>query len=1030
MTDESKESFHGLRSRAEALLAQSNDPQKNLLHRDVQALIHDLSVHQIELEMQNEELLRAQREMQDARDEYQKLYNHAPAGYLSLDENGIILKHNQTFTNLIGNSGIVAVGVSLASFMFKEDRDVFLARYRAFFKSPQDKNIEVRLCRSDGSLLWVRLAVRRDSYLSGNQETREILLLTLSDINSEKSAEKAMIDNLQFVSTLLDTVPNPIYYKDASLRYLGCNHAYTLMTGISSEDLRGKTVFDVVPPELATDYDARDRELLKNPGVQSYEKRVPVSPDEVRDYVFYKATYQDASGEIAGLVCVKLDITEAKKVAEELELARDQAEAANCAKSEFLSSMSHEIRTPMNGILGMSQLLRLTDQTEEQVECLDGIETSAKNLLALINDILDLSKVESGKIELELREFSLRKSVSDVLVTQTSQIRMKHLETKIDIPACVPDSVTGDETRFKQILINLLGNAIKFTEEGIITISVELIQSDANNVLLQFTVSDTGIGMSDSNMERIFAPFEQGDNSITRRYGGTGLGLTICRKLSEFMGGRIWAESVEGEGSAFHFVIPLEFSESAPVEPLAMPMAMPDGDSVSLHILVVDDNEINLMYMTRLLKKLGHTASCSVEGSEAVDLFPKTVFDCILMDVQMPVMDGIEATALIREFEQKNCRARTPIFALTAHALIGDKERMLSAGFDDYISKPVIPEQLLDALSRCTKLSGISVQCNLNGNHDDKTMSELPKLAPLTKGRKATLLIVDDEPINISIIAKLFHLEYEILAATSGQEALEIAARCSPDLILLDVVMPVMDGYEVCRRLRESNVTNKIPLIFITAKRETGEEEYGLKQGAIDYITKPFELSIVRARVRNHMNLKHKTDLLESLAALDGLTGIPNRRRFDEVLEMEWKRALRNQTPLSLIMVDVDNFKQYNDHYGHGAGDDCLKQLSMVLLSSMVRPGDMAARYGGEEFVVILPQTEPEGAMQVAERIRAQVDELGIPHINSAVAGHVTVSVGCATTVPTINTLVESLLVSADKKLYKAKHEGRNRVVS
>jgi diguanylate cyclase (GGDEF)-like protein/PAS domain S-box-containing protein len=1031
MTRGQEEKFQGLRARAEALMEQTRDTQSNLQHRDVQALIHDLSVHHIELEMQNDELQLAQVEMRRVRDEYLKLYNHAPTGYISLDDHGVILKHNQTFTTMIGNPEIIAIGMSFGSFIFEEDRSIFLSRYNAVFKNPTEKNIDVRLCCTDGSLLWVRLAGRRDTCLDDNQQIIEILLLTISDINNEKRAEKSMIDNLQFVSTLLDTVPNPIYYKDASLRYVGCNHAYTLMTGISSEDLRGKTVFDIVPPELAADYDARDRDLLNNPGVQSYEKRVQVSPNEVREFVFYKSTYRDASGEIAGLVCVKLDITDRKLAEEELADAMERAEIANRAKSEFLSNMSHEIRTPMNGILGMSQLLRLTELTEEQAECLDGIETSARNLLELINDILDLSKVESGKIELEQSEFSLRKSVNDVLVTQTSEIRKKRLEIRIDIPLSVPDNVTGDVTRFKQILINLLSNAIKFTEQGTIAISVEMIQSEGKIALIQFTVSDSGIGMSESNMERIFVPFEQANESITRRYGGTGLGLTICRKLSELMGGRIWAESVETEGSAFHLVIPFGFSDDPPVAQALTPMAMSGVEPGHLRILVVDDNDINLLYLTRLLQKMGHTVSYAVHGQEAVDKWQETVFDCILMDVRMPVMDGIRATAMIRELEQKNGRARVPIFALTAHALKGDRERLMSQGFDDYISKPVLSGELLNAISICSHLSVRGGgQRNPDNDQGDKMMPEFPELTPLLKESKATLLIVDDEPINIKIIAKLFNEEYEILASTNGKEAIEIAARRSPDLILMDVVMPEMDGYEACRLLRENDATKNIPLIFITAKRETGEEEYGLKLGAIDYITKPLELSIVRARVRNHIDLKHKTDLLESLAALDGLTGIPNRRRFDEVLESEWKRAVRNQTPLSLIMVDVDNFKQYNDHYGHGAGDDCLKHVAQVLLSSLVRPGDMAARYGGEEFVVILPHTDGEGALQVAERICTQVDGLGIPHINASVADHITVSVGCATSIPQSNILPERLLESADNKLYRAKHEGRNRVVS
>lgn len=297
--------------------------------------------------------------------------------------------------------------------------------------------------------------------------------------------------------------------------------------------------------------------------------------------------------------------------------------------------------------------------------------------------------------------------------------------------------------------------------------------------------------------------------------------------------------------------------------------------------------------------------------------------------------------------------------------------------------------------------------------------------------KKSTILIVDDQPANIRILAEALQENYEIKIATSGSKALELAQLAEkPDLILLDIVMPNMDGYEVCHRLKENDATKNIPLIFVSARNEMADEELGLNLGAVDYISKPYKLPIVCARVRNQLNLKHKSDLLESLALLDGLTGIPNRRRFDESFDAEWRRAVRSCRPLSVVMMDIDFFKQYNDNYGHGAGDACLIQVASCLLSCVKRPGDLVARYGGEEFVALLPLTDSEGTLIIAERFINAVTALSLPHHHSAVAGHVTISVGCATMVPAHDLSLDALLQAADEALYRAKNEGRNRICS
>jgi len=291
-----------------------------------------------------------------------------------------------------------------------------------------------------------------------------------------------------------------------------------------------------------------------------------------------------------------------------------------------------------------------------------------------------------------------------------------------------------------------------------------------------------------------------------------------------------------------------------------------------------------------------------------------------------------------------------------------------------------------------------------------------------------TILIVDDTPANIEILGSILRAGYQILFATSGQDALELVAGQVPDLILLDVMMPEMDGYEVCRRLKADPRTRNVPVIFISSLSEEEDETRGLEVGAIDYISKPISAPIVKSRVRNHLELKRYRDMLENLSAMDGLTGIANRRRLDERLAQEWLRGRRNQSPLSVCMMDIDFFKPFNDRYGHAAGDNCLRRVALALASTVRRPPDFVARYGGEEFVCVLPDTDVNGAAVLADRLRDSVAALGIPHAASTVAGHVTISGGVAAVIPADDSSPAQLLEAADKLLYQAKKAGRNRI--
>ena len=407
-------------------------------------------------------------------------------------------------------------------------------------------------------------------------------------------------------------------------------------------------------------------------------------------------------GSYRATVHVAHDVTESTEYERDLELARDAAESANRAKSEFLSNMSHEIRTPMNGIMGMAQLLAYTRLTDEQKEYLDAIKMSSDNLLTLINDILDLSRIESGKLELERRNFSLRRSIGDVIRTQFSSLQGKGLSMLTDISDLVPDHLTGDQLRMKQILLNLLGNAIKFTQKGGICIAVTVTQRHDNVVLLTIAVTDSGIGISPPAMTKIFEPFVQADGSTTRQFGGTGLGLAICTRLAEKMGGKVWGESKEGVGSTFFLQIPFAVIEEAPEQDGGRSSggAPPAWEGPGLTILLVDDQEINLAFASRILQKNGHTVVEARNGLMALEKWGEEAIDLILMDIQMPVMNGIEATQAIRGRERE-VGGHIPIIAVTARALHEEQAHILAQGFDGYVTKPFEIGKLLGEMKRC-----------------------------------------------------------------------------------------------------------------------------------------------------------------------------------------------------------------------------------------------------------------------------------------------------------------------------------------
>jgi hypothetical protein len=535
--------------------------------------------------------------------------------------------------------------------------------------------------------------------LLGDRGTPEQYIAIRTDITDRRRMETQLSEQLHLVEELIEAIPLPVYLKDTLGRYIRLNRAFELFFHVRREDYIGRTLHDLLSPEDALIHAVKDAELFAAKGTQSYEAMVHSCDGEIHDAIYRKAVLTRRDGSVSGLLGVIVDITDRKTAEREVVRAKEAAEAASRAKSDFLANMSHEIRTPMNGVIGMTDLALDTELSAEQREYLSIAKSSAESLLTVINDILDFSKIEAGKLSIEHIAFDLHRLIADVLKPLAMRADEKGIELISAVIDNVPRFVLGDPSRIRQVLVNLVGNAIKFTDTGRITLTTDLMQQQHGRTIIHFAVSDTGIGIARDKHELIFDAFSQEDTSTTRKYGGTGLGLSICRRLVELMGGQMWLHSQLGEGSTFHFSVELQLTEqsvSAPGQPISRHSLR--EARLRLNILLVEDHPTNQKLALGLLEKWGHLATLAQNGQEAIDILDRQSFDVVLMDMQMPVMGGIDATKRIRAREAALHLPRTPIIAMTAAAMQDDRDACLAAGMDDYVSKPIKVGELQEKL--------------------------------------------------------------------------------------------------------------------------------------------------------------------------------------------------------------------------------------------------------------------------------------------------------------------------------------------
>ncbi len=698
---------------------------------------------------------------------------------------------------------------------------------------------EYRVLHRDGQTVWVRNeAVLIEDEVSGSRYWQGFML----DITERKEAGEALRKSEERYRLVASATNETIWDSDILADEQIWNGAVETMFGYPQEQRTDTTWWEEhIHPEDRERVIASVDAVFEGGGEMwsgEYRfRRADGSYSTVEDRAYI---VRDAEGRAVRVIGSMSDITGRKQYERELREAREEAEEANRAKSEFLANMSHEIRTPMNGIVGMTELLLGTPLDDEQREFAETVRLSGENLMTIVNDILDFSKIEAGAMRVETIDLDPRSTVEDVTVLLGGRAQDKSLELASLVEHDVPGALRGDPGRLRQVLTNLLGNAIKFTDEGEVIVRVELVGEDEESATVRFEVSDTGIGISPEQQQRLFLAFTQADASTTRRYGGTGLGLAISNQLVSLMGGEMRVESEPGAGSTFTFTVAFGKQPAHAAQETFTDLA-------GRRALVVDDNQANRTILEKQLSSWGVRVASAEGGEQALDQLRSAAgdpYDLAVLDMQMPGMDGIQ---LSRRIKAEPGISRTRLVLLTSMGRRGDGEEASRSGIEAYLTKPIRQSDLYDAL--VTVMSGAGTASG------GTRFVTLDSLREQKAGVRARVLVAEDNPVNQKVAVRMLeNLGYMVDVAGDGQEAVEALANGSYGAVLMDVQMPGMDGYRATReiRLRQEQLgrrnmmmglrRRRTPIIAMTANAMQGDREKAIEAGMDGYISKPVSL--------------------------------------------------------------------------------------------------------------------------------------------------------------------------------------------